>query len=78
MDLNNLQEEGHFRRGLLFDQKYRSEKTSNGIVETEARKLFLIQAWVRTKVTLTLSLCFAISKRTCVLNADETTMWNEV
>lgn len=62
----------------MLDQKHRHEKTSNGIVETEARKLFLIQAIVRTKVTLTLSLCFAMSKRACVLNTDETTTGNEV
>lgn len=78
MDLKNFQEERHFRRGLLLDQNHRSEKTSNGIVETEARKLFLIKAMVRTKVTLTLILCFALSKRAFVLNADETTTRNEV
>lgn len=33
--------EGHLRRRDLLDQKYRSEKISNGIAETEDRKLVL-------------------------------------
>ena len=50
-----------FLEEIVADQIHRSEKTSYGIVETEARKLVLIKAMVRTK--LTLSLCFAMSKR---------------
>ena len=44
----------------MFDQKHRSEKNSNGMVETKDRKLALIKTTVRTE--LTLSPCFAISK----------------
>lgn len=54
--------EGHSRRRDLLDQKYRSEKISNGIAETEDRKLVFIKA-MRTELTVTLSLYFAISKR---------------
>lgn len=53
--------EGHLRRRELLDQKYRSEKISNEIAETEDRKLVLIKA-MRTELTVTLSLYFAVSK----------------
>lgn len=45
----------------MLDQKYRSEKISNEIAETEDRKLVLIKA-MRTELTVTLSLYFAVSK----------------
>lgn len=57
-----MQEEGRLEERVA-GQKHRNKKTSNGIVETEDRKLVVIKMMVRTKLTVILSLCFAAPKR---------------